>query len=341
MRVGRETGQGFLLPALLPALAACCEILGRLDESAAVVEDAVEAARLSRNPQALSLALMNRSMTAFAGGDIELARTAAEEALKLAQSVDNQLSQSWSAFALVRALLASGEPARALALLVEGAGGEDLPRMPSAWRAGGFELLANAYLGLGRHRDAGHAADRATEHAEHVGLVYAAGQATRAVAAVALATGEPDRAAEQALRAATRFEAIEAPIHAAIARMLAGRALAAAGDRGGAIAQFERAAETFEACGAPRRRDEAERELRRLGRTIYRRSGASGLESLTARELEIARLVVDRQTNTQIAATLFLSKKTVETHLRNIFGKVGVSSRVELARAVERSDRAT
>ena len=84
-----------------------------------------------------------------------------------------------------------------------------------------------------------------------------------------------------------------------------------------------------------------EQELRKLGRTVYRRSGASGLDTLTARELEIARLVVDRQTNTQIAATLFLSKKTVETHLRNIFAKVGVSSRVELARAVERADRSS
>ncbi len=135
------------------------------------------------------------------------------------------------------------------------------------------------------------------------------------------------------------FEALEAPVQGASARLIAGRALATSGDRGGAIAQFERAAETFEACGAPRRRDMAEQELRRLGRTVYRRSGASGLEALTARELEIARLVVDRQTNTQIAATLFLSKKTVETHLRNIFAKVGVSSRVELARAVERADR--
>jgi DNA-binding CsgD family transcriptional regulator len=56
--------------------------------------------------------------------------------------------------------------------------------------------------------------------------------------------------------------------------------------------------------------------------------------------MELARLVVDRKTNPEIAAELFLSQKTVETHLRNIFRKVGVSSRVDLARAVERAERA-
>jgi DNA-binding NarL/FixJ family response regulator len=54
----------------------------------------------------------------------------------------------------------------------------------------------------------------------------------------------------------------------------------------------------------------------------------------------VARLVVDRKTNPEIASDLFLSQKTVETHLRNIFRKMDVSSRVELARAVERSDKA-
>ena len=63
-----------------------------------------------------------------------------------------------------------------------------------------------------------------------------------------------------------------------------------------------------------------------------------GVDSLTERELELARLVVDRKTNPEIAAALFLSQKTVETHLRNIFRKLGVASRVELARAVERAD---
>ena len=67
--------------------------------------------------------------------------------------------------------------------------------------------------------------------------------------------------------------------------------------------------------------------------------GSDGARSLTERELQIARLVVDRRTNPEIAAELFLSLKTVETHLRNIFRKLGVSSRVDLARTVERAER--
>ena len=61
--------------------------------------------------------------------------------------------------------------------------------------------------------------------------------------------------------------------------------------------------------------------------------------SLTERELQVARLVVDRRTNPEIAAELFLSQKTVEAHLRNIFHKMDVTSRVALARAVERADQ--
>jgi len=53
----------------------------------------------------------------------------------------------------------------------------------------------------------------------------------------------------------------------------------------------------------------------------------------------VARLIVDRRTNAEIASELFLSPKTVESHVRNLFQKLGVSSRVDVARVVERAER--
>ena len=70
------------------------------------------------------------------------------------------------------------------------------------------------------------------------------------------------------------------------------------------------------------------------------KADGTGIEPLTERELEVARLVVDRKTNAQIAAELFLSPKTVETHIRHLFQKLEVSSRVEVARVVERAEDA-
>jgi DNA-binding NarL/FixJ family response regulator len=62
----------------------------------------------------------------------------------------------------------------------------------------------------------------------------------------------------------------------------------------------------------------------------------SGLDSLTKRERQIAELVERRLTNREIAAELVLSEKTIESHLRNVFAKLGASSRVEVARLLER-----
>ena len=108
------------------------------------------------------------------------------------------------------------------------------------------------------------------------------------------------------------------------------------------MAELRRAAAELDARGAIRYRDEAERELGKLGHRVHRRHAAAERRGryrvADQRELQVARLVVDRKTNPEIASELFLSQKTVETHLRNIFRKMGVSSRVELARAVERAD---
>ena len=89
-------------------------------------------------------------------------------------------------------------------------------------------------------------------------------------------------------------------------------------------------------------------ELRSLGRRVKRRARApdqqvavavaagtsEALAELSPREREVAALIASGSKNREIAAELFLSEKTVESHIRNIFAKLGVSSRASVAGAV-------
>jgi len=185
-----------------------------------------------------------------------------------------------------------------------------------SFRARSLHMLTRARIAAGRLEDAERSATIAEACAEGVGLPVADAMAGLARAEVELARGDAAAAGRRALEAAATLENAGDVYDAARARVVAGRALSAAGETAAGVAELERAANAFAEFGAERYRAQAEREL------------------------QLARLVVERKTNPQIAAELFLSQKTVETHLRNIFRKVGVSSRVELARAVEHADHA-
>jgi DNA-binding NarL/FixJ family response regulator len=160
---------------------------------------------------------------------------------------------------------------------------------------------------------------------------------------VALARGDAAGAVAAATASIGHAEAAGAGLQAAFGRSLLGRALVATGDRDGAVTTLRIAEHELDAFGSERARDEVRRELRKLGVRAEPRgratAGDSGLSSLTEREHEIAMHVVDRMTNKQIAGALYLSEKTIESHMRNIFLKLEVSSRVEVARAVERDQR--
>jgi DNA-binding NarL/FixJ family response regulator len=71
--------------------------------------------------------------------------------------------------------------------------------------------------------------------------------------------------------------------------------------------------------------------LRASGETARKRD-ASTLDDLTPQELRIATLVAEGASNRDVAAQIFVSPKTVEYHLRKVFLKLGVASRIELAR---------
>jgi DNA-binding CsgD family transcriptional regulator len=120
----------------------------------------------------------------------------------------------------------------------------------------------------------------------------------------------------------------------------AGVALARAGRRDQATALLAEAVDVYEASGARRPAKRAEAALRdlgvRRGKRGARRRPATGWAALTDSEQTAARLAAEGLTNRQIAGRLFVSPRTVETHLSHTFAKLGIGSRVELAATVAR-----
>ncbi|WP_198009004.1 helix-turn-helix transcriptional regulator, partial [Saccharomonospora saliphila] len=118
-------------------------------------------------------------------------------------------------------------------------------------------------------------------------------------------------------------------------------ATARSGDRAEAVRVLERAHELGARCGADRETARVQRRLRTLGargRSTPATGAATGWASLTESELRVSRLVAEGLTNRATARRLFLSPHTVDTHLRHIFAKLGVSSRVELVRLALRHE---
>jgi DNA-binding NarL/FixJ family response regulator len=343
LEIARATGRADPLFRLYPILPRIWYVRGKLAEAAELLDGAIETERLLGSPPALAGNSFNRSVVALAVGDLDIALATAEEGVELASSLDEGFVTAWAAVRLAGVLVEIGQPARAVDVLLGRAGGEGLLLIPGGWRAYCLELLTRCWLALDRHSEAEKAAGLAELAAAAMRLPLAIAWADRAAAAVALHSGDTADAIERALASADAAHDVGAPIESALSRTLAGRALAQAGRSDQAVAELRRAASTFDACGALRYRDSAERELGKLGHRPHRRTragdnGATSIDSLTERELQVARLVVDRKTNTEIAAELFLSRKTVEAHLRNVFRKINVTSRVELARTVERAE---
>ena len=342
LAVGRATG--ILFPTLVPTLGTAYFMRGRLSESADALDGGVEAARVADIVQAKGWSLFNRSMCALFAGEVDAAIDMGEEALMYCRKLDQSFVSGWAGVALAAALSRNDEHESAGDVLLASAGGEEMPIIPGGWRAFGQELLTRSYLALGRRDDAERLATVAAPTGEAGELPMARAWSGRAAAAIALDKGDAATAAELALASAAAAQSAGVVVEAALSRTLAGRALAEAGRTDEGIAELQRAADDLDACGATRYRDATERELRKLGRVVHRRTrkGASANEALgelSERELEVARLVVDRKTNKEIAAELFVSLKTVEAHMRNLFRKLSVSSRTEVARTVERAER--
>ncbi len=142
--------------------------------------------------------------------------------------------------------------------------------------------------------------------------------------ALALAEGQPGQALIDLRRALGTWNDLGAAHEVARVRMLMGLACRALGDLDGATLELEAARRTFHELGAAP-------ELARLGALDRgpggERNKAADARGLTARELEVLRLVAVGKSNREIGEALFISEHTVARHVQNIFGKLGVSSR--------------
>ena len=331
--IARATGKDQFVPVALSVQAMSVLRQGDVAGATLLHEDAVETVEVSANGYMTSAILATSAWVAMARGDHESARRDAERAVELAGDAESRIAtMARGRLAVTRR--AQGEAADDLEALIGAT--------PPTWAVAYSEAVVRIELAAGQPGIAEAFAARAEAAAAQLGLPLAGGLAQRARAAVLLARGDAPAAAELALASASRLDAAF-PIEAALSLALAGRAHAATGERPEAVRLLRSAEATFDRRGAARDRDEARRELRRLGARAESRGpvarGGSGLASLSRRELQVAELVTDRRTNREIAATLFLSEKTVETHLRNIFAKLGASSRVEVAREVERGNQ--
>ena len=332
-----ETGRELILVLVSAESARVLRELGRLTDALAAAEEAVDRARLAGSPQQLLWAQTGLASAHLATGDVAAALRAAEDALELdaRRSLHTAGEPGWC---LGAALVAAGNPERAVPALLEAFGGPALPDLIPADRPAAAADLVGAQLAAGDLAGA----RETLAHAEPAGRTpYAAALIGRARAEILLAEGRSHDAAAAA-RAATAYArdpAVHAPLAAALARLVEGRALAVAGDRAAARTALTEAETALDGFGARRQRDEAVRELRRIGHRVVRpaRDGDGPLGALTAREREIAMLVADGRTNREVAEQLVLSAKTIEAHLRNIYAKLGLRSRVELARQAERA----
>ncbi|HEY7076445.1 MAG TPA: LuxR C-terminal-related transcriptional regulator, partial [Solirubrobacteraceae bacterium] len=338
--LSRAVGQGQFVTPMTICLAHAYEVRGRLRAALEQAEGAVEAARLSGNRQVLCWALTAEAWIAAIAGELGRTKAAGAEAVALLDDLDESILSRATRVHVAAAYLEAAEADLCLEAMAD-AGAPDFEHVEPGRRAWLYAVLARAELARGNRGVAERWLERGERIADGLGLPHAEATVRFARAMLELDRGEPARAAAEAARASELADSVGATTQAARARALAGRAAAAAGDNAAAVAWLERAESELGACGAVRLRDEAARELRRLGKKVSARrrraAGSSGLDSLSGREREVAELVAQGRTNKQIAGELFLSEKTVESHLAKVFTKLGVSARAAVAEAVGRA----
>jgi DNA-binding CsgD family transcriptional regulator len=316
------------LPYVLTLTAAMDLSLGRYDAANANASEALRLAAETQQETDRCYALSLLASVAAVHGRADDCRALAAEATEVATARGLGAAAHHARWALGRLELGDGRPAEALAHFALLGDFGTLPPTPLVSLLATPDIV-EAAVRVGEPK-------LATERLERFARWAEAMRSHSWSAAVArlrglLADGPEANAWFE--RAIEQQRAARRPFELARSRLLYGEHLRRSRRRIDARVQLRAAQTGFEALGATGWAERASAELRASGETA-RRAAASARVELTPQELQIARFVIEGASNREVAAKLFVSRRTVEHHLSKVFAKLGIASRVELARAL-------
>jgi DNA-binding CsgD family transcriptional regulator len=207
-------------------------------------------------------------------------------------------------------------------------------------------LYAAALVGMNRLRDAETVLARFARVARERNRAQSLAGAERVRAGIDAALGRADDAEVSFVASLAILDGFPLPFERALTELEYGRFLLREGHNRAAVWQLEAAQERFIELGARPFVEECSRELARCGSAPVDDGNHAARWRLTPQEVSVARLVATGRTNRQVADELVVSIKTIEYHLGNVYGKLGIRSRQELVptfgpRDIVRSPRAS
>ncbi|HSJ43862.1 MAG TPA: LuxR family transcriptional regulator [Euzebyales bacterium] len=310
---------------LLPALERLAHAQVLTSRWTAAVASASEAARLARETgqrQLAALPVAWLALVAARHGDYDAFEAALAEAEVLAATeslgVYQGMLRAVASWARGVQLADSGHPASALGWLQE----IDHPVVT--------RMAALDRIEVALHADRKDLADAWLTSFERFAEHTAAPWAEARVAHCRALLGDDIDAAQHFDTALMHHQRSQRSFERARTELAYGRFLRRARRRVLARTHLRAALDVFEALGAEPWTDRARVELRASGQTARKREPSTAA-ALTPQELQVARFVAQGLATKEVAAQLFLSPRTIEFHLRNVFTKLQISSRIELA----------
>ena len=305
---------------------------GSVAQARLLADDTAERASQLGTDIPLAIAQTVEAVVAAYEGDADRCRKAATSALSIFERGGSMAVRVWPLVALGFVEVSSGDYPAALRALgpliaaVPAMGYGEPTAAPFAPDA------AEALIAVGRHDEAQALVTQLLDNGPRLDRAWALALGSRCQALLLAARGDVPAALESTTQALNHHERLPMPLELGRTLLVRGQLLRRSHHRRAAAETLERALSIFDALGTPLWSRRTQVELDRV------RVPAPAGDVLTPSERRVAELAATGQTNREVARALFISPKTVEVNLANVYRKLGIRSRAELGRRMAEPD---